>query len=321
MKKIKTTGNLANAETMPIETAEVIETATTIKPKRKRASVNKERGTTVAEPHSNLPKSVCKPNPGYCETIIANATKSAGGVLYASIPVELLDLDHVYQRELGPHVKDISENWDEFKAGVLCVNYRNGRFYIWDGQNRFTAALMRGGIDRLHCMIQVGWTQKQEALAFAKQNERKKRLSAADVIRAEIVGGDPIAIKVKHVCDKYGVICAPRNGYHPGSLCAADRAKRIVATYGDGMLSDIFEIIGNLRWNAEIGGYKTIILHALRNVLLMKPAHVLTKKAIVEGAKGRTMKEAITEASMRYPNLNGTEAMTKLFIDMIESRW
>ena len=302
----------------PLENADS-KTAKEVKPKKPDRT--KKSGTPVCGVYDNFTKSICKPNPGYCETIIANATKSAGGVMYASIPIELLDLDHAYQRALGPYVREMAENWDEFKAGVLCVNYRDGRFFIWDGQNRFEAAKMRGGIERLHCMIRVGWSREEEALAFAKQNERKKRLSAADVIRAEIVGGDPIAIKVKFACDNFGVTCAPRGTSHPGSLCAADRAKRIVATYGIEMLNDIFEVIRDLRWNSEIGGYKTIVLHSLRNVLLMKPARALTKKAIIDGAKGRTLKEATIEASMRYPNLNGTEAMTKLFVDMMDGNW
>ena len=314
MKKI--TGNLAMNEVVETKTTKTTKAAKTKKPDR-----TKKSGTPVCGVYDNFAKSICKPNPGYCETIIANATKSAGGVMYASIPIELLDLDHTYQRALGPYVRDMAEHWDEFKAGVLCVNYRDGRFFIWDGQNRFEAAKMRGGIDRLHCMIRVGWNREEEALAFAKQNERKKRLSSADVIRAEIIGGDPVAMSVKAICDKYGVNCAPMNAHAPGGLHASDRAKRIVATYGAEMLNDIFEIIRDLRWNSEVGGYKTIVLHALRNVLLMKPARTLTKKAIIEGAKGRTLKEATIESSLRYPNLNGTEAMTKLFVDMMDGNW
>ena len=314
MKKI--TGNLAMNEVAETKTTKTAKAAKSKKPDR-----TKKSGTPVVGVYDNFTKSICKPNPGYCETIIANATKSAGGVMYASIPIELLDLDHSYQRALGPYVHEMAKNWDEFKAGVLCVNYRDGRFFIWDGQNRFEAAKMRGGIDRMHCMIRIGWSREEEALAFAKQNERKKRLSASDVIRAEIIGGDPVAIGVKSICDKYGVNCAPMSGHTPGSLHASDRAKRIVATYGTEMLNDIFELIRDLRWHSEVGGYKTIVLHSLRNVLLMKPARTLTKKAIIDGAKGRNLKEVTIAASMRYPNLNGTEAMTKLFVDMMDGNW
>lgn len=286
----------------------------------KAATAKKTKRTkpaAKAKYYHNFSPSICEPNPGYCETIIANATKSAGGVMYASIPIKLLDLDRAYQRELGPHVQEIADHWDEFKAGVLWVSYRDGRFYVVDGQNRFEAAKMIG-LKRLHCMIHVGWTQKEEALAFAKQNERKKRLSSADVIRAEIIGEDPVAISVKKVCDEFGVVCAPYGGYRIGSLRAADRAKRIVATYGEDLLRDIFYMIRELGWHAEAGGYGTVVLHSIRNVLLMSVDRPATMSRMLAVNHGDTLKDFVVASKHNYPTItNGTEAMTKQWVAML----
>lgn len=258
--------------------------------------------------------SICEPNPGYCETIIANATKTAGGVMYASVPIGLIDLDTSYQRELGPHVYEIAMNWDEMRAGALCVNYRDGRFYAWDGQNRYAAAVLNGAIPRLYCMISVGWTREQEALAFAKQNERKRRLNSTDRIRAEIIGGDPIAMSVKKVCDEFGVTCVPHGGRRVGALWAADRAKRIVASYGEDMLRDIFTAIQNLEWNGEQGGYSTVVLHSLRNVLLMSKDREATLDTMRRRTQCHELRKFMLSAKSRFPSVtNSTDAMTKLW--------
>lgn len=285
-----------------------------IQPEAVKAKTTK---TTVEKAQKNcvgFKGSICKPNPGYCETIIANATKSAGGVMYASVPIELIDLDTSYQRELGPHVYEIAMNWDEMRAGALCVNYRDGRFYAWDGQNRYFGAVLNGGIPRLYCMISVGWTREQEALAFAKQNERKRRLNSTDRIRAEIIGGDPIAMSVKKVCDEFGVTCVPHGGRRVGALWAADRAKRIVASYGEDMLRDIFTAIQNLEWNGEQGGYSTVVLHSLRNVLLMSNDRKATLEAMSRRTQCHELRKFMLSAKSRFPSVtNSTDAMTKLW--------
>lgn len=266
---------------------------------------------------------VCTPNQNMCEAIIANCIKSDGGVLYAAIPLELMDLDKSYQRMLKPHYKEIAGHWDENKCGVLTVSYRDGRFYVVDGQHRFEAAKICG-VKRLYCLVHTGWTQADEARAFVQQDDLKKPVSGAAKLRAGCIWKDNTALAVKSVCDKYNVVCFPETSGQVGALTATDKAMRIVRTHGVELLDDIFHLIDRLDWRMEPNGYSGTVLYAARNVLLPRKdrdaATEMIVKAMGKGGFGLHplgLRDVLNWAQREYPNLNRTEALTKAWGNLV----
>lgn len=263
------------------------------------------------------PDIVCAPNQDMCDAIIANCMKSDGGVLYASVPLVLMDLDRAYQRERKPHYKTIAENWDENKCGVLTVSNRDGRFYIVDGQHRFEAAKIRG-VKRLYCLVHTNWTQEDEAWAFAHQDYEKKRVHGAEKLRADCVSKrDEVPLAVRRVCEKHNVVWFQATGRPAGVLTAPERAKAIVRKHGEEMLDDIFVLIDSMDWRMEKGAYSANVLMGASSFLLTvkdrQEAIRRVSRVMKAGVRHRSLREVFEWAHERYPELSRTDALAKLW--------
>lgn len=107
----------------------------------------------------------------------------------------------IYPRELyqrgvqRKRVEQIAANFNEYTANEPKVSYRNGKFYVTDGQHTIEARiLLNGGKGLLIlCKVYTGLTVQQEALFFAEQNGFSAPLTAGIKLRAKIVGGDEIS--------------------------------------------------------------------------------------------------------------------------------
>ena len=99
-----------------------------------------------------------------------------------------------YQRPFtSPRAKQIAANFDERIANEPKVSYRDGKYYVFDGQHTAGArVILAGGKDvPIRCKVYYGMTEKEEALLFAQQNGISAPLSAGSRIRAEIFGDKP----------------------------------------------------------------------------------------------------------------------------------
>ena len=142
-------------------------------------------------------------------TVISNAYEICGKRI-ASVPVALMAIDDSYQRVLGSTIKKLMSEWDNEKCNFLIVSFRDNKFYIIDGQHRYSVAKAKG-IVALPCIIFTGLTQQAEALKFAKQQENVNKLSPYDTFKANIACGDAtinevkVDMEIKRVCDLYNV--------------------------------------------------------------------------------------------------------------------
>jgi hypothetical protein len=83
-----------------------------------------------------------------------------------------MKVSQVAQRELRPsHVNKIIVEFDVEKLGVLTVNYRDGHYYVVDGQHRLEALRSIGwGDQQLECATYAGLSEDQEAELFLQLN-------------------------------------------------------------------------------------------------------------------------------------------------------
>ncbi len=97
----------------------------------------------------------------------------------------------LYQRELkNQRVKRIVKDFDERIANEPKVSYRDGKYYVFDGQHTIDARkVMNGGEDLpILCKVYMGMDEKEEALLFAKQTGESARLTPGTRVRAEVFG-------------------------------------------------------------------------------------------------------------------------------------
>ena len=99
----------------------------------------------------------------------------------------------IYQRGVErKRVELIARDFNEYMVNEPKVSFRNGRYYVMDGQHTIEGCiLLNGGEDRpILCKVYTGLTMEQETLLFAEQNGHVAPLSAGIKLRAKVVGGD-----------------------------------------------------------------------------------------------------------------------------------
>lgn len=113
-----------------------------------------------------------------------------------------------YQRKFNARrALKIAEDFDERIANEPKVSYRDGRYFVFDGQHTIAARKLRNGGNDLHikCKVYFDMTEKDEAMLFAQQTGISASLSAGARIRALIFGGDPIAIAFMEANNDIGI--------------------------------------------------------------------------------------------------------------------
>ena len=106
---------------------------------------------------------------------------------------ELIVPRDTYQRALHPaRVARIAKEFDERVANEPKISFRDGHYYVMDGQNTIAARkFLNGGEDlQIRCKVYFGMTEREEALLFAQQTGISERLSAGQKLRALIFAGE-----------------------------------------------------------------------------------------------------------------------------------
>ena len=148
--------------------------------------------------------------PVYPYTPIRSSFENAGSIEEMMLYTELQSAVHamiqrvshssklIYPREIyqrgveRKRVELIARDFNEYIVNEPKVSFRNGRYYVMDGQHTIEGCiLLNGGEDRpILCKVYTGLTMEQEALLFAEQNGHAAPLSAGIKLRATVVGGD-----------------------------------------------------------------------------------------------------------------------------------
>ena len=174
----------------------------------------------------------------------------------ASVPVSLMKLDESYQREIDKsNIQKLVRDWDNDRCDFLLVSFRDDRFYVVDGQHRYTAAGYKR-VKTLPCIILTGLTRKEEARIFSRQNENVKKLTIYDVFKANIINGDTsipeikIDMEINEVCKKHNIKITRSyfNKKNERNMKSLSAARKIVKVYGKEALEWIYDTIDRTNW-------------------------------------------------------------------------
>ena len=88
-----------------------------------------------------------------------------------------------------------------------AISFRNGRYYVTDGQHTIEARILRNGGKDLPilCKVYTGLTMQQEALFFAEQNGHAAPLTAGIKLRAKVVGEDALSMAFLAATNRVGL--------------------------------------------------------------------------------------------------------------------
>lgn len=247
------------------------------------------------------------------ETVIKNAYK-IGNKLITEVPISLMRIDDSYQRVVQNNVKKLMRNWNDEECQALLVSYRDGYFYIMDGQHRFVVANVKN-ISHLVCEIYTGLTREEEAERFAKQNDNITRLTTYDTFKANLVYKEPTDVAIKKICDKYNITVKKSNCSK--NLQSVSHARRIVNDGGSGALEWIFSVISDANWEDFKQAYGSDMLDSLYHAMQMnRDDLVKTKKNLVSALSETNPVEIIGIGDVKYANY-GRCARIKMIINAL----
>lgn len=178
-----------------------------------------------------------------------------------------LEIDHRYQRENTPSKSaNIGRAWSWRAFGTLHVGDRLGRFYVFEGQARHAAAMLRGDIDFLPCMVYRTNTIEEEARSYVLVNKNRKPQTSLETHKAMVEAKDEAASFVEQVVSEHGYTLAKNPGSGRQLKCVASLYRW--AGVDRALLAAMFPLV------AEVSGYDVIrqpvidaILHLEREIL------------------------------------------------------
>ncbi|MBA2505071.1 MAG: ParB N-terminal domain-containing protein [Thermoleophilaceae bacterium] len=129
-------------------------------------------------------------------------------VIVEVVPVDLLFIDHSFQRPLNQkRVERIASTFDPNLLGVLHVNARDdGRLSVFDGQHRL-AALHLLGRTEVACLVH-DLTPEEEACKFIDANQFRTAVKPTEIHIAGVRGGRHEAVEIDTIVRRHGFYIA-----------------------------------------------------------------------------------------------------------------
>lgn len=117
-----------------------------------------------------------------------------------------------YQRPVNPKEVDrLIREWDDRLFDPIIVSFRDGKFFVVDGQHRIAALrkMNDGNGVMVKCKVYSGLTYQQEADLCYKLDKAKKRLSLSQSTNALAESGADAEVKeVKRLVESCGFVWA-----------------------------------------------------------------------------------------------------------------
>ena len=151
-----------------------------------------------------------------------------------------------YQRLLRMgKVARIAANFSEYIANEPKVSYRDGRYFVFDGQNTIEARkTCNGGRDLpIRCKVFYGHSKEHEALLFAVQTGISSELTAGEQLRAKLVAHEENACDFAAVTENTGVRFALDGIRAPWKIYCIRSAYYIYKSYGAALYREMLSIL------------------------------------------------------------------------------
>ena len=159
-----------------------------------------------------------------------------------------------YQRVLHVEkIAHIAENFSEYVANEPKVSFRDGRFYIFDGQNTVEARrTCNGGMELpIRCKVFYGLTKEDEATLFAIRTGNATCLTADERLRANLVAENPDALYFVGITSNAGVEFAYDGIRAPWKIYCIETAYELYKQYGCERYVEMLRII-NEAWKGNV---------------------------------------------------------------------
>lgn len=165
---------------------------------------------------------------------------------------ELVIVDD-YQKPLDDkRAAKIASNYDPNIANEPKVSYRNGKYYLFDGQHTVAALILRNGNKHLKitCKVYHDLTVEEEAILFAEQTGYSAKPTPGYRLRALLFAKDKEAEEFKAVTESVGFKLELEGVREKDHIKCINTALRMYRKLGKELYADALAAI-HAAWDGE----------------------------------------------------------------------
>jgi len=168
------------------------------------------------------------------------------------------------QRELRmSRVRQIVKDFNPLLVNPIKVSYRNGRYYVIDGQHTMIAQkTIRGGDCLVRCKVYYGLTETDEAELFIQQNGHSAPVGANDKFRVLYFQGDPEVMDFVKATELAGVRIDFSRGQARNKIIAVSAAFGIYKKLPRIMYVELLSTVRDA-WDGEPDSFQREILQGM----------------------------------------------------------
>lgn len=215
---------------------------------------------------------------------------------YMMLPAATIFADESYNRSINhKQVERIIANFNPNLVNPAKVSYRDGKYWIFDGNHTLHALKERSGNNGetlIYCKVYEGMTKEDEARLFAEQNGIHTNVSQRNKIRSLAVANDPEVAKFLDTMQLAGLTCGFSRVSKPGQILCYDTAFKIYKQKGRKHLYDVLRIIYSA-WGGRSDSLKKEIVCGM-DILLSKAGSNLDKAKLIERLSQESPKTIIS---------------------------
>lgn len=190
-----------------------------------------------------------------------------------------LRLDDSYQRSTDNGasralINRIATGWDWRMCLPLVVSKRDdGSLWVIDGQHRLAAALLRGDIPFLPCVVGVYGSVADEAAMFVAMNRARKPMNRLDDFHAAIASGDDVAIEIAQLINDAGLTVSRKTnsqGWRPGEVAFTGAIAKVLRKHGAEVCAGALRAIADT-WPGQVLNAGSSMFLALAKLAVNPP--------------------------------------------------
>lgn len=184
---------------------------------------------------------------------------------YKDINTKMLFVDQLYQREVDKgRIQQMNKQYRAELVNAIKVSYRDGKFWIFDGQH--TAELLklrnRGRDLPVECKVFYGLTWLDECELFLLQNGVSRSVSMSDRFKARFNRGDKDVVAMVNIAEKLGIRVDFTKSKGDNRICALTTLNRVYNSLGDDDYAEMLSIIKEA-WGGDTVSYSAEILKGM----------------------------------------------------------
>ena len=208
-------------------------------------------------------------------------------------------------------VAHIAENFSEYVANEPKVSFRDGRFYIFDGQNTVEARrTCNGGMELpIRCKVFYGLTKEDETTLFAIQTGNATCLTAGERLRANLVAENPDALYFVGITSNAGVEFAYDGIRAPWKIYCIETAYELYKQYGCERYVEMLHII-NEAWKGNVDAYLAGVIRGVARFVSVCEGEYSRERLVQQLA--RTHPKTITQLAQKDTGSSANRHMRQI---------